>query len=100
MDTRTASRTLATAPPRGRVSGSLSASILDASPEFDGSVQRAVPPVRLREMAAANHDPALAEASGLARNIFSLCDDSFSQEAERVVELILAGVARTSTTGR
>ena len=68
--------------------------------EFDGSVQRAVPPVRLREMAAANHDPALAEASGLARNIFSLCDDSFSQEAERVVELILAGVARTSTTGR
>ncbi len=55
---------------------------------------RAIPPVRLRELAAANHGADLAAASGLPRNVFSVCDGDISQEADRIVDLILAGVAR------
>lgn len=67
--------------------------------EVDGVEQNGVPPVRLRDFAAANHPQAVADATGLPRNIFSICDSDTSEESDRIVDLILAGVAQTNTNG-
>ena len=67
--------------------------------EVDGVEQNGVPPVRLRDFAAANHPQAVADATGLPRNIFSICDSDTTDEVDRIADLILAGVAQTNING-